>query len=343
MPEPEQSYLQEHIDRYRAAGDYRAAGTLAAVIEHVYRLKAASDSSYQPLLETAQAQLSEVIDEVEATGTEPPEDPEAYTEELLASINREHLTAGNPTGESDAAPDATTPRDWHPAVPRRADSLLDPSISDRYQDEIERRLDRNRTADVSVYLASTWAGRLATAPDRQLTARFALQAVLLARLGRRRSAIDAATAATESYLDHADQLDDTENGYYAYCVLMMAEHFLARRDAYNARGFAATAMTLFTEHRMKTLPNGIPDVVRAGLALATCAMKLKRVEIAVDTILDIAALANTLDRVYGGPTGGEPGAMPDGWGLPIVVSPSEWKHLRKQLANLARKLDVSIY
>jgi hypothetical protein len=40
---------------------------------------------------------------------------------------------------------------------------------------------------------------------------------------------------------------------------------------------------------------------------------------------------------FSGPIG-EPGSMPAGWGLPIVLSPHEWRRLRRRLVGLARRL-----
>lgn len=225
-----------------------------------------------------------------------------------------------------------------PAAASGADNDRAQALTVEFEQLIKRERQRAKDVDGTTYEAVITASVLPTTPDRNLARRFARQSALLRRFGRHGEAVSAAAEACERYVDRTD-LDDAEKGYYAYSMLLVAEDHLARRDVERAGRVAATAMPLFIRYRQQLLPVGIPDIVRAGLVLAQCQAQRGAVGDARQTVVDIRYLADSLDSSFAGPVGAA-GAMPGGWGLPVVLSKKDWKALRKRLATLAKQLRV---
>nr|MDT0656422.1 hypothetical protein [Micromonospora sp. DSM 115978] len=211
-------------------------------------------------------------------------------------------------------------------------------LSSAYQQRIEHVRRRARRVDHTTYEAVLTANALPLAPDRDLARRFARQSALLHRFGQHREAVAAAVESSRRYQALPD-LDDTERGYLAYSLLLVAEDLVERADSERALRPAGVVADLFARFRDQMSPHGVPDLVRARLTLARCRADLGMADAAAPPAREARREIELLVAAHGGPVG-EPGSMPAGWGLPVVPTARQWRRLRRLVARTARRLGV---
>lgn len=346
MGQPEESVLEGVIDQFAADGNYAMAINTARTVLSEYEEAAAEDSgAYQPLVERTRAKIERLTAEANAAGADTELRPSAFAQALVTSANptptpedeaviAEARAEAAAEGMSGYVDEALAGMAAVPTGPRDA-------VSHTRTADFERTIRRDSTrrgVDGSVFEAAMTANTVPTTPDSNLARRFARQGALLRRFGHDKDAMIAAGEAVRRYHERAE-LDEDEQGYYAYSLVLVVEARVARGDINGARFAAATAMDLMIEHRRRLIPTGIPDMVRNAILLAECAARLGDLAAARQSAVDATTLADSLDASFGGPIG-EPGTMPVGWGLPIILSPKEWRTLRKRLARVSKRLGV---
>jgi hypothetical protein len=327
MDEPLEVPLESFIDVLAASGEWRSAIDAARSVLASYEEGARTDpEAYAPLVERSRARLERLVAEAGRRGEPTAPEPGEFARRIVVQVESERAF---PRGAADPADG-----------PRRIIEIADPegtARADGFDAAIRRaRADRRRHVHPSVDQRIAGCADLPTLTETELARKFAVQSALGRALGERLLALNAAGECARRIADRRD-LGAADDGYAAYCGLTVAEWFRDRRNARSAVGIAADAMERFVRHRGLQSPGGLPDLVRCGAVLGETLLRLGRRDEARRTVGDVRLVADTLDRTFGGPVG-EPGSMPPGWGLPVVMTDREWKSVVRLLHKLEAKL-----
>lgn len=180
--------------------------------------------------------------------------------------------------------------------------------------------DKLRRADLSVRAAVDHARRLPTGTAREVAEKLARYAVLLRRFDLHEDAHDVALAAARIYEQLGEQLTAAEDGFRAYCLLILADGWLAGGEPEVAGPLAEHSVGLFMAYLGLLTTANLFDLTRALTIQAECQRQLGWLDEARQSIVDAKAIADRMQRTVPGAPGSVPAAR---WGLPVVPSEDE--------------------
>jgi hypothetical protein len=191
------------------------------------------------------------------------------------------------------------------------------------------KLDR---ADDSVREAVERAQWLRASSPRSAAEKLARHAVLLRRFDRHAEAHDAALAAVQLYATvDGTRRDASDDGYYAYSMMLVATGRHDRGEFNATREMAEAAVDLFRTHRRLLTPPNLVDLARVLMVLAERGQPRGGRDAADKPVVDPKGVAKALHepsravaKALRTPAMGEPGSIPRvPWGLPVIPSTAE--------------------
>jgi hypothetical protein len=352
---PERSLLEDSADQAADDGDWPEAIALARMALDAYEIEAklaADRSGYASLVAAAEDRLERFLAEATKLGAPTQMPPSASARALIAAakpvLTRDDQAiiaqargeaAAIGVGEGFEHTLAQVAAALGAELPDRDDRAEAPWLTAEFDRSI-RRLRTARTQEIHPTVDHLIARTAAAPADTglQIARKLARQAVLLDLLGRQDRALTAAGRGMALFVDAAP-LDATDEGYFAYVSLPVAQAHLEHDNPEGACRVGMYALKLFSRHEDELIPAALPDLVWAAVLVADAEQRRGGdVELARQAAVYAATTAKRYDRLPPASIGAAESIPEAPWGLPFVRTEAEWVNLTTWLHNVARRI-----